>query len=355
MAASSRFIILRNQDEVSLLPQGNILGQESALFLTDGSLSTHFPEFRRTWYIENYDELNRYSSPELTFVAQTIVTNKQHDELLKKIELNKTLLASLKRQVSGLRSDKAAAISLDMIYIPLHYLARITPFRFIDAPKIRTMTNYGDKIVLANSMYTTNTSDTRIWIDKELIELLEVRIKCYEEMAKLFSETNSVSIPAWYSETITEYWDIAGLPRSITGNFISPGGEEIPATVRLHTGEENGDLLGWYLSIGGNNSFTFFLDPKKSAATIYSRQGRRRGKTPEPGRVKINCALYVNPGRTTYLERRIIENSITPFNRTDQEGIDVSVAYNGSVFEIRESPPRHGGNTLIFRGQGTFY
>jgi hypothetical protein len=183
---------------------------------------------------------------------------------------------------------------------------------------------------------------------------LEVRIKCYEETAKQFSETNSASIPAWYSDTITGYWDIAGLPRSVTGDFMTPGGEKIPATLRLHTGEENGDLSGWYLSIGGGNSFAFFLDPKKSAGKIYSRQGRRQGKAPEQRRVKINCALYVNPGRTSALERGVIENSISPFSRIDQEGIDVSITCNGNVFEIREFPHRHG-QTLIFRGKKTLY
>jgi hypothetical protein len=351
IAASSRFLILRNVDETSALPTETSGGQDSALFLTDGTLSTYFPELRRTRYISNYDELRRYSSPELVFTASTVAANEQYDELLQKIALNKALLAELKRRIIGLRSDKAAAIGLDMVYIPLHYIVRITPLRFIDAPKIRTMTNYGDKIVLANSAYTGGIADTRIWVDKKVIGLLEVRIKCYEEMAKRFSETNVVSIPAWYSETITGYWDIAGLPHSIVGSFITFDGEELPATLRLHTGEENGELFGWYLSINDGNSFTFFLDPKKSAASIYSRQG----KPPEQRGVKINCTLYVNPGGTTYLEQRIIEDSVTPFNRTDREGIDVSINYNGNVFEIRESPPRHGNNTLIFRGKKTLY
>jgi hypothetical protein len=347
IAASSRFLILRNVDETSALPAGTSGGRDSALFLTDGTLSAYFPEFQRTWYITHYDEASRYASPELVFIASTVSGGEQYNALLQKITLNKTVLAALKRRISGLRSDKAAAIGLNMIYLPLHYLARITPLRFIDAPKIRTMTNYGDKIVLANSAYTNSVANTRIWVDKKIIALLELRIKCYEAMAKQFSETNSVSIPAWYAETITGYWDIAGLPRSITGDFLSPGGEEIPAALRFHTSEENGELFGWYLSIGGSNSFTFFLDPKKSAAAIYSLQG----KTPEQRRVKINCTLYVNPGRTSALERRIIENSIKAFNRIDQEGIDVSITWNGNIFEIRESPPRHGGNSLVFRGR----
>jgi hypothetical protein len=341
IAASSRFLILRDSDEAGIENRG------AALFLTDGTMSAYFPEFRRTWYIANYDELRHYSSPELTFTASAAAG--QYNELLRKIELNKSFLSELKGRISRLRSEKAAAIRLDMIYIPLHYIARITPLRLIDAPKIRTMTNYGDKIVLANSMYANTVSDTWIWVCRKIIALLETRITCYEEIAKQLSEKNNELIPAWYSETIIEYWDIAGLPRRITGSFIIPGGEEIPATLQFHTGEENGELFGWYLSAGNGNSFTFFLDPQKSAATIYARQG----KTPEQNRTKVNCTLYVNPGRTTSLEQRIIENSIKPFNRTDREGIDVSITYNGEIFEIRESPPRHG-ETLIFRGQKTF-
>jgi hypothetical protein len=345
MAASSRFIILRNQDEVS--PED----QESALFLTDGTLPDYFPEFRRTWYIANDDAMNRYVSPELVFTVSSASPGGQAapggelDELSRKIALNKIFLAELKNKIRRLRNNKAAAIRLDMIYLPLHYTARFTPLRFIDAPKIRTMTNYGEKIVLANSFYTNSVSDTRIWVYQKTIALLELRIKCYEETAEQLSEgTSHVSLPAWYSETITQYWDIAGLPHRIRGNFLIPNGN-IPAALQFHTGEENGELLGWYLSINGNASFALFLDPRKSAGTIYSR----RGKTPEQRRVKINGTLYVNPGKTSVQEQNIIENSIGRFNRTDQQGIDIAITFDGGNFEMRESPPRHG-DTLIFRG-----
>jgi hypothetical protein len=208
------------------------------------------------------------------------------------------------------------------------------------------MTSYGEHIVLANSFYTGAISDTRIWIDQKIIALLDIRIKCYEEMIQNVSDSGTIPLPIWYSETITGYWDSAGLPRGIAGNFISPAGE-IPVVLRFHSGEENGEYLGWYLSIGNNNSFTFFIDPQKSAGTICSRQG----KTPEQKKLKINCTLYVNPGRTHTLEQSVIENSIKPFYRADREGIDISITYDGKNFEIRESPPRHG-STLMFRGQG---
>jgi hypothetical protein len=266
--------------------------------------------------------------------------------------MNKTFRTELQRQIAALRSDKSAAIRLDMIYIPLHYIVRITPLRFIDAPKIRTMTNYGEKIVLANSAYTGIISDTRIWVMRKIISLLETRINCYEEMAKQISNNSvNVSLPAYYSETTAGFWDIAGLPRSITGNFSGPNGE-IPAALQFRAGEGDEKLLGWYLSIGNNQTFTFFLDPKNSAKTIYSRQGKipeqsgfpKESGFPLESFVKINCTLYVNPGRTSVLEQRVIENSITPLGRNEREGLDISIAYDGKIFEMRH------GNTLIFRG-----
>jgi hypothetical protein len=210
------------------------------------------------------------------------------------------------------------------------------------------MTSYGEKIVLVNSEYTGMVSDTGIWVDKKIIELLKVRINCYEEIAKQISGNSAgltgVSVPAYYSETIAGFWDIAGLPWRITGNFQSADGE-IPATLQFITGEGDEGLLGWYLSIENNRTFTFFLEPKNGAKTIYTRWG----KTPEQGGIKINCTLYVNPGRTSAHEQNIIKNGIQPFSRADREGIDVSITSNGKIFEIRESPARHG-RTLIFRG-----
>ncbi|MDR2551562.1 MAG: hypothetical protein LBD31_00115 [Treponema sp.] len=335
LAASSRFLILRNSTGAA------VEQHPSALFLTDGTLSSCYPEFRPTSYITGYDEFRRYASPELVFTAGS------RDELNRKIALNKTFLAELKTRIAGLWQDKSAAIGLDMIYIPLHYTVRLSPLRFIDVPKIRTMTSYGERIVLANSFYTGTISDTRIWVDRKVTALLETRIRCYEETSASAAEGGTMLLPPWYSETITGYWDRAGLPRRVRGNFISPGGR-IPAELSLHPGEENGDYAGWYLSLDGAGSFTFFLDPRKSAGTIYSR----RGKTPGQKKLNIRCTLYVNPGRTGALERRVIENSVKPFYSARGEGIDVSITYDGTTFEIREYPPQHG-STLIFRGQGS--
>jgi hypothetical protein len=338
MVASERFLLMLDQDET------NREMQKSALFLTDGTLSEYYPEFRSLWYVADDGELGRYASPELVFASSSVAPGEQYDELCRKIESNKLFAAELKSRIEEYRKDKLAAVKLNMIYFPFHYLARFTPLRFIDVPKIRTVTSYGDEIVLANSRYASSISEIRIWICQKILALAELRIQCYEETARQFSG-DGIALPAWYSDTITGYWDAAGLPRSVAGNFLAPN-EELSATLRFHTGEENGELLGWYLSINNNDSFVFFLDPQNSAAALYSRHG----KTPEQDRLVINCALHVNPGRTAYFEQYIIEKSITPLERTDREGIDVSLVYDGKVFELWGSSARQG-RVLIFRGR----
>jgi hypothetical protein len=126
--------------------------------------------------------------------------------------------------------------------------------------------------------------------------------------------------------------------------------EQIPAVLTF-TKDESGRDFGWYFSIGENaadetTSFALFLDPRKSAKTIYARSG----KTPAERKVRLDCTLYANPAVTTALERSIVERCVRPFIRADREGIDVRISFDGDIFEIREHPAAHG-NTLIFRGQ----
>jgi len=263
----------------------------------------------------------------------------------------------LKARIGLLRQDKFFAVTLDMVYIPLHYIARYSPLRFIDTPKIRTMTNYGDEIVLANSGYANIISDTRIWVDKKIIELLKIRILMFEETAKQFEKTKRpIALSRWFSDTISDYWNIAGLPYKVSGTFFSLSTKEQIPAVLTFTKDEAGQDFGWYFTCneftlgeftdGENASFLLFLDPRKSAKTIYSRSG----KTPAQRMVRLDCTLYANPGITTALERNIVEQCLAPFIRADREGIDVRITFDGNAFEIREHPAAHS-NTLIFRGQ----
>jgi hypothetical protein len=344
MAASTRYIFMRDKSS-----------KDSVLYLTDGTLSAFFPEFRRTWYIGNYDELQRYQSPQLTLGAYGITSDEQYEDLCRKIEMNKSFRQELKERIITLRKNKISAIGLDMIYMPFHYTVRYSPLRFIDVPKMRTLTSYGDEIVLTNSAYIDVISETRIWVDEKIIDLLETRILMFEDMAKQFEKNRKpAAIPDWFSETITSYWDIAGLPRKIPGTFYTPvlpllPSEQIPAVLTFKEDEADQGYFGWYLSVGETASFSLFLDPRKSAKTIYSR----KGKTPRKKTVKLDCTLYANPAVNTAIEQDIIEHCLAPLIVPGREGIDVRIIFDGDTFEIWEYPAMRK-DALIFRGQNQY-
>jgi hypothetical protein len=109
-------------------------------------------------------------------------------------------------------------------YLPAHYVARLTPLRFINVPKIRTITQFGDRVILTNSAYIDVIAETRMWVDEKIIQLLATRLLCYRDLAKQLSkEAGHATVPAWYSESISDYWDIAGLPHTL---FFCPLSEK---------------------------------------------------------------------------------------------------------------------------------
>jgi hypothetical protein len=234
----------------------------------------------------------------------------------------------------------------------------------VDVPKIRTVTSFGERVVLANSSYTYTTSNIQIWVYEKIIELLEVRLRYYDDLVKGFSEINSaaagtteISFPSRYSEDITDYWDIAGLPYVVSGTFFSPQIDPMqtrrPAVISLVRPETEPELFGWYFSIGetvssarADTSFSIFIDPLKSPRTIYSRNG----KTPEERRLQLDCTIYFNPGINSPVEQEIIDHILKPFINMNDQGIEARVIFDGHTFEIRQHPAQHG-NSLIFRGE----
>jgi hypothetical protein len=214
IAASRQYLLLRDADD-----------KEGTLFLTDGTLSDQYTDFRQTWLVKHFEEPARYASPELTIENRAEIT---HGELRAKIELNKRFRDALKYQVRSLKWSRLTAFKMSASYLPAHYLARLTPLRFVNMPKIRTITAFGDRVVLANSAYINTVSSVRIWACEKIIALLEARLRYYNALAKGFSGMDSdasmeVSFPSWYADDISGYWDGAGLPRVIAGTFFSPG------------------------------------------------------------------------------------------------------------------------------------
>jgi hypothetical protein len=339
IAASNHYIFMRESEDT-----------DSLLFLTDGTLSNSYYNFQSTRHVENYAEIQRYYSPELMIDPDSPPTI---ESLAGKITLNKNLVDELKYKIRALNWAKLTAFKFNIGYIPASYIARITPLRFIDVPKIHTVTSFGEKLVLANSAYTNRISEVRAWAYQKIVDLLELRIACYTEMInEIPSGENPVSFPPWFSEQITDYWDIAGLPRKIEGTFFPPQlleTREIPAALTFVPPQGEEQIFGWYLAAGQSSSYTLFIDPQKSAKAIY----RRKGKSPQERAITIDCTLYVNPAAGTGPEQTIVEKSLEPFIKENHSGIDVRITFDGEEFEIREYPKSHT-NSVIFRGKAVF-
>jgi hypothetical protein len=185
LTASSRFMLLRDNDRLT-----------SVLFFTDGSISNNLTEFRHSYLVEDFAELQRYLSPELAFASSVALTTADIGELSNKIEANRLFRHVLKYQIRQLKWSELTAFKFNFGYIPLHYIARLTPLRFVDVPKIRTVTEFGDRIVLANSAYNKVIANIRILLDEKIIEIVDSRIKSYRALAKQLSKgAESVLLP----------------------------------------------------------------------------------------------------------------------------------------------------------------
>jgi hypothetical protein len=309
--------------------------------------------------VEDFEEIARYHSPELLIDNHAAVTR---GELINKIELNKAFRDALKYQIRFLKWSRLTAFKFNFGYIPAHYIARMTPLRFVDMPKIHAVTAFGERVVSANSSYIYTTSSVRIWVYEKIIELLEVRLRYYNDLLKGFSETTAAetggnSSPPWYSENISDYWEIAGLPRVIPGTFFSPGSGptriQRPAALSFIRPGTEPELWGWYLSIGetvssaqADTGFSIFIDPLKSHGAVYSR----KGKTPGEKKLQLDCILYINPGMNSPVEQEIIDRVLKPFINLNDQGIDALIIFDGRTFEIRQHPARRG-NSLIFQAE----
>jgi hypothetical protein len=348
LVASNHYIMLQDA--------GNM---DNIVFLTDGVVSNQYTEFRKTWLVEDFEEFKRYHSTELLIDHHFGIT---YRDLIQKIELNRAFHDELNYQIRTLKWSQLTAFMINASYLPAHYSILMSPLRFIDVPKFRTVTKFGDRLVLANSSYAYTVSNIRIWAYEKILELLEVRLLCYNELVKEYLQKDSnksdmaeFSFPAWYSENISDYWDIASLPRVIRGTFFSTGSRltQMSAILSFVPAGKEPEIFGWYFSIGESfpcvevgKNFSIFIDPLKSPRTIYSRTG----KTPEEKTVQLEGILYIKPGTNLPIEQDIIDRMLKPFINENRQGIKVRIRFDGCILEIREFPESHS-NSLLFRGE----
>jgi hypothetical protein len=139
------------------------------------------PDFRQQWLVEDYAEASRINAPELVIDENVPVTR---EELSRKIAANKLFRDELKHTIRRSKWSGLTAFNFNFHYLPAHYSIRISPLRFVDVPKIRTITTYGDRIVLSNSAFTTTIAELRVELDEQILKTLNTRIKRYQKLAR---------------------------------------------------------------------------------------------------------------------------------------------------------------------------
>ncbi|MCL2833233.1 MAG: hypothetical protein FWD78_08690 [Treponema sp.] len=340
IAATGSFLIMRE-----------LTGSDSVLYLTDGTVTDQYSEFNTGRYIENLKEVNRFYSEELCLPQNTALTL---TELNEKSALNKQFVNELKYKIRVLNWSKLTAFEINLGYLPGNFIGKTTPLRFI--PKIRIVTSYGEELVMANNAFIDTITNSRVRLYEKMIEILETRILCYNDLAKEISKkpeadrSNGIALPAWYSDKIDDYWDIAGLPRTVTGAFNVPGqgnnSARIPAAVSVvHSPLSGQNISGWYLDVNSSGNNLIFLESRGCAKNIYLR----KGKTPQKKKVQLDCTLFINESACSPDELNIAANSLERFFVGKDKTINVRITFDGEKFEIRENPAKRA-DSLIFSG-----
>jgi hypothetical protein len=170
ISAAPHFILIRESENIN-----------AVLYLTDGAKSPRYPDFQRRWIVENFAEASRVNAPELRINEREETTR---EALSRKIAANKAFRGELKRLIRQSRWSTLTSFNFDFLYLPAHYTVRLSLLRFIDVPKIRTITTFGDRIVLSNSVIIAIIAELRIELDERLLEIVNTRIRHYEKIGR---------------------------------------------------------------------------------------------------------------------------------------------------------------------------
>ncbi|MDR0623340.1 MAG: hypothetical protein LBG10_02820 [Treponema sp.] len=310
LAASAHYILIQD-------------GEGGVIFLTDETRSNHFAGWD-TWFLETHAEIARYRSPELQAPEGPVFTRDQYAEIWRRIEPNKKFLWELETQVLQYEALKQAAFGSYLTYSSMDLFTRITLLNYVEVPKIATITSFGKRILQVNKVYTDWISDTQIWIDKKLIELLKIRIQSYTQTAAALAKgEGEVSFPPGFAETIPGYLRAAGFPGESRGIF-GRGSDASPAVLTISP--EGMGFFGMTLTVGEKPDFVFFIEPMNIPAVVFSRKGGKTGRAYSfKGRLSVisvsrgqEADAYFNrtiaglakAGKDINLEIRVKENEV---------------------------------------------
>ncbi len=323
------YIMEATTDFIVMQPQ-NAEKKNQIYFLTAEGVSDYYPDFKPGLQTVEFEEMVRYNSPEYMLQGGPVFTRDNYAEMVKKIELNKGLQKELQQRINEFESLKKSASNSRIAYSAMDVISHITLLYLIDVPKIYTMTRFGGEIMSANDVYINQFSNTRIWLDSKLLEMLDLRITFYSNMAKqLASGVEKVSLPPGYSESARGYWQLANFPDNLDGTFSF---DEYNTFAYLQDSPLDYNFFGWILEVKNNDTvLTFLIEPEELAKTIYEHHGILPSEKP------YNFKSYITliSAGSSSEGRQFYDNTIGTIEKPGKR-IEADISYDGKEFTIQK-------------------
>ncbi len=257
------------------------------------------------------DERKVYSVKERSLIEEKLVLNR---------ELGEKLKAEIKTSVS---SQETAELSR-WGYNLLDLVTKVTFLNRLNFPKIKQMTSYGGDIMSSNASLYRDLLAYSEWTYPSMLELVELRVKYYGELIKLFDANElEASLKTGFHNSFPPYYADVGLADRLEGS---------------------GDSLSPFSMDG---LFPWFLIQKEDGTAILMRlKGSARA-------ILDGGKKYRIPAAFTVISVRTDEKTPIPDKGRDLSDIDSyegEFLWNGSEARVYLKDSIFG-KKLIFKGQ----
>lgn len=155
-------------------------------------------------------------------------------------------------------------------YNIIDLITSITFLNKIDFPKIKTITMFGNDIMTTNAVTMQNATDAKAWTYNHIIELLDMRIKAYQNLIDKFDDNNFTSeLPFYLINSYPEFFEKIGTPDSLKG--YSPLYEK---KAELISQDDIPFFPGFILGIGDSSEYLLYLveirNPTKQIINLFA-------------------------------------------------------------------------------------
>ncbi len=200
-------------------------------FLTDTGSETLADSSKSTGFLfYESPSLLQYNSASLKIQPGTEISVQNRTRLDQAVKANKEYMKMLKTELEMYTKYASKAEISRWGYNVADLLTSVTLLNQINFPKIKNITSFGGEIMKENARTYKTQANMNSWIYSHLMELLQQRIKSYEEVQKEIMENQKGVVPVKLRNSFVEYYvNDAALPLSMEGQSMIHGGKNARA------------------------------------------------------------------------------------------------------------------------------